>query len=144
MSEQINLFKQFENLFKIEENQEEKKPFQKIYNYSPFALQDAVGLADNKGAWIEYQKLKFLGIEDEEIIHNIINKVRDMVFISKGAVVSDLGIKEYPYNKSKKDLKNWKGEKLVDFYEKLISLYHDSRAGGESLDIALERAILKL
>ncbi len=144
MSEQINLFKQFENLFKAEEIGEEKKPFQKTYDYSPFALQDTIGMADNKRAWIEYQKLKFLGIEDEELIHNIVSKVRDMALISMGATVSDLGIKEYPYNKSKKDLKNWKEEKLFKFYEKLISLYHESRMGGESLDTALEKAILKL
>lgn len=144
MSEQINLFKQFENIFKTEEEQEEKKPFQKNYDYSPFALQDAIGVADNKRAWIEYQKLKFLGIEDEEIVHNIISKVRDMVLINKGASILDLGIKEYPYNKSKKDIKNWKEHRLIGFYERLVSLYHESRMGGEPLDIALEKTILKL
>lgn len=138
-----SLFKEYEGVFKTEEV-EEKKPFQKVYDYSPFALQDAIGAADNKKAWIEYQKLKFLGIEDEELVHNVINKVRDMCLISKGASVKDLGVKDFPYNKSKKDLKNWKEDKLTSFYTRLISLYHESRMGGEPLDIALEKALLKM
>lgn len=139
-----SLFKQYEGVFKTEVVEEDKKPFQKTYNYSPFALQDAIGAADNKKAWIEYQKLKFLGIEDEELVHNVISKVRDMCLISRGASIKDLGIKDFTYNKAKKDLKNWQEEKLFRFYEKLISLYHESRMGGEPLDIALEKAILKM
>ncbi len=138
-----SLFKEFENIFPEEEElKEEKKP--REYSYSPFALQDAIGERDVKKAWIEYQKLVFQGIEPDELVHKVISKVRDMTLISKGATADGLGIKDYPYNKSKRDLKNWKADQLQNFYTKLVYLYHESRMGGESLSVALEKSLLQL
>ncbi len=139
-----SLFKEFKNLFSEKEDLEKKSQKEKDYLYSPFALQDAVGARDIKKTWLEYQKLLLQGIQPEELIHKIISKVKDMAAISKGATATDLGIKDFPYNKSKKDLKNWKKEDLENFYTKLVSIYHKSRMGGESLDTALEKTLLEL
>lgn len=138
-----SLFKEFKNLFS-EEKEEKKEKKEREYAYSPFALQDALGERDVKKTWLEYQKLIFQGVDPEELIHKIISKVRDMVAIGAGASALDLGIKDYPFNKSKKDLKNWKTDDLKNFYTKLITLYHESRMGGDELGLALEKAILKL
>ena len=139
-----SLFKQYEGVFDNKVDNPEKTKKTEGYAYSPFALQDAIGEANIKNIWIEYQKIKMLGIEPEEIIHKIISKIRDMLAISKGATIASLSIKDFPYNKSKKDLKNWKIEKLEDFYTKLVSIYHESRMGGETLETALEKLLLKL
>lgn len=115
------------------------------YDFSPFALQDAIGLKSAKNAWIEYQKLRQLNIEAEEICPKIVNKLRDMLAISKGAKKEDLGIKsDFPYNKSKKDLKNWTAPYLEELYKKSIQLYHDSRMYGRDLDSSLEKMLLSL
>jgi len=91
------------------------------------------------------------GIEAEELIYKIVSKVKDMVAIKMGAGKEDLGIqKDFPYNKSKRDAKNWKREDLESFYTKLVEIYHRSRMearlavgqGGCELDIALEEIIL--
>jgi hypothetical protein len=117
---------------------------EKIFAYSPFALQDAIGERSAKKAWIEYVKLRFTGIEAEDLVHKIISKARDMASIIAGANAEDLSLKDYPYNKSKRDTKNWKIEDLKNFYTKLIEIYHHSRMGGEELDTALEKLLLSI
>ena len=139
-----SLFKQYEGIFK-EEEQSPNKDTAFEYAYSPFAIQDAVGERNVKKAWIEYMKLRLIGIEAEDLIHKIINKVRDMVAIHQGATKEDLGIKDYPFSKSKKDLKNWETEELKNFYTKLVEIYHRARMeSGNELDIALEKLLLSI
>lgn len=140
-----NLFKEYEGVFTEKvETSEKKEKAERVYDYSPFALQDAVGEKSVKKVWLEYQKLILTDILPEDLIHKIISKVKDMVAIQKGATASDLGIKDYPYNKSKRDLKNWKPEDLINFYTKLVLIYHRSRMGGESLELALEKLLLEM
>lgn len=141
---QDSLFKQYKGVFEEKEEASPEKK-QREYEYSPFALQDAIGVRDAKVAWIEYIKLRAAGVESEAIIPNVINKVRDMLAIMRGASQEDLQIKkDFPYNKSKKDVRNWKEAELEYFYTKLVAIYHESRMGGEDLEIALEKSILSL
>ena len=152
--DQDTLFKQYKGVFDEEvETPKEKK--EKTYEWSPFALQDAIGARDIKKMWIENRKLVTDGISTEDIIHKIVSKVREMIAISFGASKEDLNIKnDYPYSKSKKDAKNWKIEELKKLYTKLVSVYHLSRLPksinvfsdlqSEPLDIALEKTILSL
>lgn len=147
--EQNNLFKEYKGIFEAENAEENSGANQKperVFGYSPFALQDAVGERSVKKIWIEYEKLRLAGIEAEELIHKIISKVRDMLAICLGASKEDLGIqKDYPYNKSKKDTKNWKGEDLKTFYTKLVEIYHRARMeGGSELDVTLEKVLLSI
>lgn len=123
---------------------EEKKTKEKVFGYNPFPLQDAIGDKSVKKIWLEYQKLRLLGIEADEVIHKIIGKIRDMVAISQGASKEGLGTKDYPFAKSKKDLKNWQPKELLDFYTKMVGIYHYSRSGGDELDIATEKTFLNL
>jgi len=141
-----NLFKEYEGVFDSETEEysgvKVKKP--RVFGYSPFALQDAVGEKNVKKAWIEYEKLRLAGIGADEIIYNIVSKIRDMTAITMGADVGTLGIKDYPFNKSKKDAKNWTEARLKNFYTKLIELYHRSRMGGDELDLAIEKTLLSI
>lgn len=146
--EQNNLFKEYRGVFAAEsgeDNSDSKRKKEKVFGYSPFALQDAIGEKSVKKIWIEYEKLKLSGIEAEELIHKVISKVRDMAAIGVGASKDSLGIKnDYPYNKSKRDLKNWREEDLKNLYTKLIETYHRSRMGGDDLDTALEKTLLSI
>lgn len=121
-----------------------KEKKERDWGYSPFALQDAIGERNIKNIWVEYQRLRQNGIESEDLVHKIISKVRDMSAIMLGATAIDLGMKDFPYNKSKRDTKNWKAEDLKNFYEKIVSIYHESRMGLEDLDRALEKTLLSL
>lgn len=144
-----SLFKQYEGIFEAEnaeDNSDTKKQKEKFFTYSPFALQDAVGERNVKKIWIEYQKLRLADIEAEELIHNILKKVRDMLAINLGANKEDLGIqKDFPYSKSKRDVKNWRQDELKNFYTKLVEIYHKSRMeSGKDLNGALEELILSI
>lgn len=143
-----NLFKEYEGIFEAknaEENSGSREKKERVFGYSPFALQDAIGEKSVKKIWIEYQKLRLSGVEAEELISKIVSKVRDMAAIMGGASKDDLGIKsDYPYNKSKRDIKNWPEKDLKSFYGKLVSVYHESRMGIEEIDLALEKAILNI
>ncbi len=151
----LNLFKEYEGIFnpEVKEDSNIKEKKGRVFNYNPFALQDAIGEKNIKKTWIEYQKLKLAGIGAEEIIHSIVRKVRDMTFIIIGISKEDLGLKDYPYNKSKRDAKNWKELELKNFYTKLIIIYHQSRMtypNGYSinrideLEIAIEKILLSI
>lgn len=141
---QDSLFKQYKGAYEEKEEEAVEKKTRE-YEYNPFALQDAIGARDAKTAWIEYVKLITAGVEPEALAPNIASKARDMLAIMKGASQSDLQIKSaFPYNKSKKDSRNWKEGELEKFYTKLVALYHDSRMGGEELESALEKVLLCL
>lgn len=143
---QDSLFKQYKGIFKEgeeeEKNAENKNGFEFAYN--PFHLQDAIGEKSAKKAWIEYQKLKADGIETDELIHKILNKARDMLAAKRGATAKDLGLKDFPFGKSKKDSKNWEDKDLEDFYTELVSVFHESRMGRAELGVALEKIILSI
>lgn len=139
-----NLFKEYQGAF-TEKEEFPKEKEEKFFAYSPFVLQDGVGEKNPKKAWIEYNRLRAEGILAEDLIHKIVSKVRDMALILAGAIATDLSMKDFPYNKSRRDLKNWKTEDLKNFYTTLISIYHRSRMDqGEELDIALEKVLLSL
>lgn len=146
--EQNNLFKEYDGVFEAEDAEESadsKNKKERVFGYSPFALQDAIGEKSAKKVWIEYEKLRFAGIGAEELVHNIVSKARDMLAIIMGAKKEDLNMKDWPYNKSKRDLKNWKEEELKNFYTKLVEIYHNSRmAGGDELDLAIEKILLSI
>jgi DNA polymerase III gamma/tau subunit len=138
-----SLFKEYKDVFKEEAPSPKTVKKEGGYAYSPFALQDAIGERNVKNAWIEYNRLVLDGIEPEDIIHKIVGKVRDLTAISLGATKADLSMKDYPYSKSKKDLKNWGTEDLKNLYTKLVSIYHSSRMhDGEPLEMALEKVLL--
>lgn len=139
-----SLFKEYEDIFEDKEELENQKTGRPDFVYSPFALQDALGERSAKKTWLEYQKLRLQGIEAEELIYKLISKARDMLAISKGVDKEILNLKDYPYNKSKKDLKNWPIKNLTDFYNKTITAYYESRMGKEELETALEKIILSI
>jgi hypothetical protein len=142
---QENLFKEYKDVFKEEsEDKPDAKKQERFFAYSPFALQDAIGERSAKKTWIEYEKLRFQGIEADELVYKIISKIKELTAISLGASAVDLGLKDYPYNKSKRDLKNWKLENLKDFYTKLIFAFHESRMGKVELDTVLEKLLLNI
>lgn len=143
---QKNLFKEYEEIFsEPDAAAETKEKKTRVFGYSPFAMQDAIGEKNIKKIWIEYEKLRFSGIPAEDLIHKVVGKVRDMLAIALGATKEDLGIKsDYPYGKSKTHLRNWQESELKKLYEKLVAIYHGSRMGEENLELALEKTLLSI
>lgn len=140
----LSLFKQYEGVFEEKEDPQKGIKKEREYSYSPFALQDAIGERNVKNIWIEYQKLILLGVIPNSLFYNVASKVRDMLYITKGAEAEDLDIKDYPYRKSKGHIKNWKKKDLEIFYEDLIDVLYKSRTSGFDLGAGLEKLLLSL
>lgn len=125
-----NLFKEYEGIFEVEnveENSDTKQKKERAYAFNPFPLQNAIGEKSAKKIWIEYQKLRLMGITAEELIYNITNKIRDML------VIKSLGAR------------NWQEKDLKFFYTKLVEIFHRSRMESDNdLDIAIEKTILNI
>lgn len=148
-----SLFKEFEGIFEEKELPKKEKKG-RFFAYNPFPLQDAVGEKDPKKSWIEYTKLIFSGVEPDELIHKIISKVREMVFINLGVSAEDLEVKPYTFSKSRSHAKNWNKMELRKAYEDLVSIYHRQRLGigrglsfdysRYNLETALEKFLLSL
>lgn len=136
-----SLFKEYKGVFEEAETKEVKE--KSTENKSFFVLSDIFGGGDIKKIWIEYIKLRSVGIEPEVLCGMLIAKARDMLFAQKGSAL-DLGIHPFVYAKAKKDFKNWQVEKLKKAYDALVFAYHDARMSGASLDVELEKIILSI
>lgn len=111
--------------------------------FSPFALPDAVGKKSPKEAWIEYQRARMAGIEPEELHARVWAKVRDMIS-SESGTADELLIHPFVHKKAQADFRNWPPRLLQDFADELIDVYHQSRLGGDGLDVSMEKALLSI
>ena len=145
----IDVIEKFKKVGARVKDERVKTPYNKLRKgkdedgYNPFALADAVGKGSSKEAWIEYSRARIMGVGPEELHARVWGKVRDMLS-SQGAGPIELGIHPFVYKKAKADFKNWKGATLRNFSDELLSIYHDSRLGGEELRGALEKLILNI
>jgi hypothetical protein len=81
---------------------------------------------------------------EPEFLHAaLVGKARDML-ASQRAGAEELGIHPFVYKKAKANFKNWGESKLIETYSDLVAAYHESRLGGEPLDTAIEKILLKL
>lgn len=111
--------------------------------YNPFALADAVGKKSAKEAWIEYERARLAGALPEELHGQVWGKVRDMI-ASEVATATELGIHPFVHKKAKADLRNWPRDILNKFTDNLLNIYHESRLGGDELDLAMEKLLLSI
>mgnify|MGYP000868666019 CR=1 FL=1 len=108
---------------KIEKNAEKTQDFElgekKKEFYNAFALADAFAQKNKKEAWMLYREAVDRG-EAPEALHGMLFwKVKTMILSN-------------PVNR----------DELVEFADKLITIYHDSRRGEYELETALEAFIL--
>lgn len=144
--DQANLFKEYEGVFDewgSEEDTDEVKETRKKEAYNPFAIADAVGKKSPKESWIEYTIARLQGGEAEELHARAVSKVRDIIIASKERQ-ENTSMHPFVYKKAKADLRNWKEGELEKTYKKFVDIYHESRMGGDELDIALEKVLLRL
>lgn len=111
--------------------------------FNLFALADAVGKKSAKEAWIEYERARLAGVEPEELHGRVWGKARDMISSEK-ATATELGIHPFVHKKAKADLSNWPRDTLNNFTDQLLDIYHESRLGGDELDLAMEKLLLSI
>jgi DNA polymerase III delta subunit len=114
---------------------------EKEERFNIFALADAVARRDKKNAWVILQRALREDLAPEEIHGVLWWQIKTLLLVARGDTSS---LKPFAVTKAKGALKNFSAGGLQKFSEQLLTIYHDSRASGPSLDIALEQFVLGL
>ncbi len=112
--------------------------------FNTFALADSLSSKDKKTLWIQLQDAKKAGVSAEEIIGTLWWQLKTLRLASLTKTATDAGMKDFPYNKAKRSLKNFKDGELEKLSQSLLSVYHDGHGGKRDIDIALEKWALTI
>lgn len=110
---------------------------------SIFALADALSNRDKKTLWLLLARKQRSGIAAEEIIGTLWWQLKTLQLASITGSAAEAGMKDFPYNKAKRALKNFKPGELQDLMTSLLAVYHDGHAGRRDIDLALEEWVLR-
>lgn len=121
---------------------EYKKETSKTFNI--FQMTDALVNCDKRTLWFLLQEAKSNGLSAEEIIGTLWWQLKVINLAEKTRSASEAGIKDFPYNKAKRALKNFKQGQIANFTRGLLALYHDGHHGKRDINLALEEWVLKL
>lgn len=113
-------------------------------DFNIFALTDAFGTRERGRAWSVFQKALMNGSEPEELHGLIFWQLKTILLANGAASAADAGLKPFVYSKAKGFARNFSPEELRHMSSNLVSLYHESRLGGPTLDLALEKFLLTL
>ena len=112
--------------------------------FNVFALADSVSLKDKKTLWLQLQEAKIEGLSAEEIIGTLWWQLKTLRLAKITRSGDEAGIKDFPYNKAKRALKNFKGDELEVLSRSLLAVYHDGHGGKRDIDLALEKWTLTI
>ncbi|MAZ67235.1 hypothetical protein CL652_00500 [bacterium] len=133
-----------------------EKYAQKIYEFSTpvntkantfnlFSLADALGEKNVRRLWILFREAKQRGYSDEEIHGILFWMLKSLALAAQTTTPEDAGMKPYPYNKTKRLLKNFRSQEYLEaLLTKFALLPQHARRHGSPLEIELEIFILSL
>lgn len=155
----LQLFKESQNIFVIIETSllaPAKKVFAKYANtmeevttpvaerFNAFSMADSLSSKDKKTLWLQLQDAKQAGLSAEEIIGTLWWQLKTLRLAKLTRSASEAGMKDFPYNKAKRALHNFKDEELESLSKSLLSLYHDGHLGKRDIDLSLEKWTLTI
>jgi len=111
--------------------------------FNSFALADALLNKDRKQLWILLQEAKMNNLSAEEMVGILWWQLKTLRMAGLTTSADEAGVKDYPYNKSKRALRNFKEGELENLSFKLLQLYHDGHAGKRDINLALEEWVLR-
>jgi DNA polymerase III delta subunit len=112
--------------------------------FNVFLMGDAFAARDKRTLWVLLAEAFAAGLSAEEIAGTLWWQIKTMRMASVTASSTEAGMKDFPYNKAKRSLKNFKEGELAKCSQELLAVYHEARQGKLELDLALERWVLSL
>jgi DNA polymerase III delta subunit len=113
-------------------------------SFNPFALADALLEKDKKRLWILYWQAVEAGLSAEELIGTLWWQLKTVRLAQVTKTAAEADIKDFPYNKAKRALRNFKEGELETISHNLLTLYHEGHGGKKDIEVALEKWILTL
>lgn len=112
--------------------------------FNVFAMADALSRKDKRLLWVLLQEARQVNLATEEIIGVLWWQLKTLRLakLTKSAV--EAGVKDFPYNKAKRALSNFREGELENISAKLLKLYHDGHSGRRDIDLALEEWVLTI
>lgn len=151
MAESSNLFVVIEGALLAAE----KKKFEKFAGvmeeckktaetpFNVWAMADALAARDKKSLWVLLQDAKRAGLVAEEIIGTLWWQLKTLRLAILTKTASEAGMKDFPYNKAKRALSNFKEGEVADLSMRLLKVYHDGHGGVKDIDEGLEEWVLQ-
>lgn len=151
MSDSVNNFVIIENALLAPE----KKKFEKqaaimeefkkttTTSFDVWAMADALSRRDKKSLWVLLQDAKRFGLSAEELIGTLWWQLKTLRLAANTGSALEAGLKDFPYNKAKRSLTNFKAGDLETLSGNLLKVYHDGHGGVRNIDEGLEEWVLK-
>ncbi len=112
--------------------------------YNPFALSDAFGKRDKKGAWLLYREALSHGSDPREIHGMLFWIVKAMILAKPDDVSADAsGLSPFVFKKAKVFARNFSLSELTALSGALVATHHEGMRQGTDLEADLETFILK-
>ena len=155
----LPLFKESSNIFVVIEEKllaPEKKIFAKYAEsieevassveerFNVFKMADSFSQKDKKTLWLQLQDAKSASLSSEEIIGTLWWQLKTLRLAKITKTAEDAGMKQYPYDKAKRSVSNFKEGELENLSQSLLQVYHDGHQGKKVTDLALEKWTLTI
>ena len=112
--------------------------------FNPFLMADAFLRKDKRALWLLLREAKKNDLPAEEIIGVLWWQIKTLRLAILTQSASEAGVKDFPYNKAKKAINNFKPGEVEALALSLLTLYHQGHAGERDIDLALESWALRL
>lgn len=110
--------------------------------FNTFSLADALAGKDKRTLWLLLEEAKRNNLSSEEIIGTLWWQLKALRLAEKTKTAAEAGIKDFPYQKAKRSLRNFKSGEIETKARRLLKLYHEGHKGEVDLDLALEAWVL--
>ena len=117
---------------------------QKNERFNTFAMAEALAQKDKRQLWVLLQDARKGGLREEEIIGMLWWQLKSLRLAAVTSSADEAGMKDFPYNKSKRALSKFALGEVTDLSQTLLELYHAGHSGQRDMDIALEEWVLTL
>lgn len=114
-----------------------------VERFNTFAIAEALANRDKKKLWVLLQEARLEGLRDEEIIGMLWWQLKSLRLVALTKNSTEAGMKDFPYNKSKKALVKFSAGEVDKLSQQLLELYHAGHAGVRDMDNALELWVLE-
>ncbi len=111
--------------------------------FDVWAMADALSRHDKKSLWVLLMDAKRMGMSAEEIIGTLWWQLKTLRMANQTKSATEAGLKDFPYNKAKRSLVNFKAGEVEILSRGLLTVYHDGHGGIRDIDEGLEEWVLR-
>jgi|AntRauTorcE11897_2_1112592.scaffolds.fasta_scaffold01183_3 DNA polymerase III delta subunit len=110
--------------------------------FNTFAMAEALAQKNKRQLWVLLQDARAAGLREEEIIGMLWWQLKSLRLAAVTSSADEAGMKDFPYNKSKRALNTFAPGEVLTLSQSLLELYHAGHSGQRDMDIALEQWVL--